>query len=180
MSGTIAKEAGFWLYAVALGIQLLLLYDLIRIFRRILPHRTAAIGFEDFCYWMAAGVMIFHMLYKFNYGVIRWFAVFGMLAGMLLYHLTVSRLIVKYGTKWLQALLRLIARPFGFLQKKIRIILTFLNKKQKNFTEFLKKKLKLEKKEGKIGIRKNGRGGSVGKAKRHKAQTKTTEQADAH
>ncbi len=180
MSSAIAKEAGFWLYAVALGIQLLLLYDLLRIFRRLLSHGNMAIGLEDFCYWMAAGVMIFHMLYKFNYGIIRWFAVFGMLVGMVLYHLTVSKPVVNYGTKWLRAFFGLVGRPLGILWRKARIILTFAGKIRKKVTFFLKKKLKIRKKECNMRDRKNGRSVPIGKEKSRKAKAETTEQTNAH
>ncbi len=177
MSKMIGEEAGFWLYAVLVGAQLMLLYDLLRIFRRLFPHKNTAIGIEDFCYWMVSGCLIFRMLYRFNHGVIRWFAVFGMAVGMLFYHLTVSRLFVRYAVKLLNRLIRLVSGPVQFLFKKIRKFLTKINRKQKKFTIFLKKKLKREKKEGKIKIMNKDRSGQLGNAGRQKKK-KTTEQAD--
>ncbi len=175
MSSAIGKEAHFWLYAVVLGAMLLLLYDILRVFRRIFPHKILAIGVEDFLYWMVSGCLIFRMLYQFNYGIIRWFTVFGMLVGMLLYHLTVSVSFVRVTSKWLGRLIHFIKRPivwfFGAVCKKMANI----NSKRKKVTNSLKKKLKRERKEGNMEVAITDRRETVGKRQSKKEGSKTIE-----
>ena len=71
-------------------------YDVIRIFRRLIPHGTAAVAVEDILYWLICGVSIFRMLYLENSGAIRGFA--AVVLGMLLY-LQVAKILKKIGKK---------------------------------------------------------------------------------
>ena len=73
-------------------------YDVIRIFRRLIPHGTAAVAVEDILYWLICGVSIFRMLYLENSGVIRVFAIAAVVLGMLLY-LQVAKILKKIGKK---------------------------------------------------------------------------------
>lgn len=56
-----------------------------RIFRRIVPHGAIWIGVEDFCYWLLCTAAVFLMLYQENDGMIRGFAIGGVIFGMILY-----------------------------------------------------------------------------------------------
>ena len=47
MSGTILKEADILWKALATGALLLLVYDFLRVLRRLIPHGTAGIAAED-------------------------------------------------------------------------------------------------------------------------------------
>lgn len=174
MSSTIGWEAQFWLYAAALGACLLFLYDCFRIVRRVFPHKTAAVGIEDVVYWLVSGVFIFRMLYRFNNGIIRWFAVFGMLVGMVLYHLTISVPFVKHLSRWLGRFCRWIWRPIRCLFGKMHNKLARIGSKGKKVTNSFKKKLKRKRKEGKIEAVTTDRRESFGKTKSQK-RTKTTE-----
>ena len=84
MSGEILLELQFFVRAFLWGIFLALVYDLIRIFRRLVSHGTAALAVEDILYWLACGVLIFRMLYQENSGAIRGFAIAAVVLGMLL------------------------------------------------------------------------------------------------
>ena len=50
VSEGIFTEAVFLGISVLVGMGLFLLYDIFRIFRRIVPHGAIWIGVEDFCY----------------------------------------------------------------------------------------------------------------------------------
>ena len=73
-------------------------YDVIRIFRRLIPHGTAAVAVEDILYWFICGVSIFRMLYLENSGAIRGFAIAAVVLGMLLY-LQAAKILKKIGKK---------------------------------------------------------------------------------
>lgn len=61
-----------------------LLYDLIRLIRRLIRHGTLAVAVEDMLYWLACGLLIFRMLYEENSGAIRGFAIAAVILGMVL------------------------------------------------------------------------------------------------
>lgn len=98
MSEGILFELQFFFRAFVWGIFMMSLYDLIRIFRRLIRHGTAAIAVEDLLYWLVCGVLIFRMLYVENSGAVRGFAIAAVVLGMLLY-LQFSKLLNKVRKK---------------------------------------------------------------------------------
>lgn len=84
MSAGILLELQFFLRAFLWGAALTLLYDLIRLIRRLIRHGTFAIAVEDILFWAACGILIFRMLYQENSGAIRGFAIAAVILGMLL------------------------------------------------------------------------------------------------
>ncbi|MCI8416787.1 MAG: hypothetical protein HFI33_04660 [Lachnospiraceae bacterium] len=75
----------FFVRAFAWGIQMMLLYEGLRLFRYLVHHGTALVALEDLCYWMVYSLLLFRMMYLENDGMIRGFALLAVLLGMLLY-----------------------------------------------------------------------------------------------
>ncbi|MCI8376809.1 MAG: spore cortex biosynthesis protein YabQ [Lachnospiraceae bacterium] len=98
MSEGILFELQFFSKAFMLGVLMMIAYDALRIFRRIIPHGAGAVAVEDILYWLACGVCIFRMLYVENSGAIRGFAIAAVVLGMLLY-LQFTKLLKKAGKK---------------------------------------------------------------------------------
>ncbi len=117
MSPEIVWEARFVLESLCLGMILHGAYDLIRIVRRVFPHGKAAVGTEDFLYWMFHTCLVFRLLFKYNYGVIRWFAIAGVFLGMLLYHGALGDRLVQPSARYLRWLVTQIEKPFRKLKK---------------------------------------------------------------
>ena len=119
-----ADENVFLLYAMILGIFITFIYDLLRIFRRIISHNRFWISVEDLGFWIFCGAEVFMLMYRESNGTLRWFAVLGALVGMTVYKKTVSGLLVKYCSLILNKLLAILmkaahflARPFVFAGK---------------------------------------------------------------
>ena len=94
VSTSIYRELLFLGSSVLVGMGLFFLYDILRIFRRILPHGNIWIGVEDFLYWIIFTGVVFVLLYRENDGMVRGFAFGGLLVGMTCYYLLLSRPIV--------------------------------------------------------------------------------------
>ena len=62
----IAGELRFFGLALLRGIWILAFYDMIRIFRRLVPHGLLWVAVEDLFYWIGTAFLIFHLLYKEN------------------------------------------------------------------------------------------------------------------
>lgn len=105
--------------SVVSGILLLFFYDFLRIYRVVSKHGKIRIFIEDYLFWMASGFVIFLMLYQFNNGAIRSFAILGIALGMWGYHCGPSTLWVRFISrilKWLislwKSIWRILMKPF--------------------------------------------------------------------
>ena len=108
MNDAIMVELRFFGTSVLWGVILLILYDLLRIFRRVIIHNGFFVAFEDLIYWVVSGLLIFHMMYQQNNGIIRGFAILAMLIGMTLYHSVFSELFVNIISTLLNEIINLI------------------------------------------------------------------------
>lgn len=129
VSGSILQEADFFGVSLLCGCLMVLLYDVLRVFRRLVAHGTVWIAVEDICYWLLCVVFIFAMLYQKNDGLIRGFAIGGIGIGMLFYNHFISPWSIK-GIVWLtkkvialllfplRLLNRLTKRPRAFVKRK--------------------------------------------------------------
>ena len=119
VSETIGNEAVFFLLSVFCGMGLVLVYDIFRIFRRIVTHGNAWVGIEDVLYWIFCTVAVFLLLYQKNDGMMRAFAFVGILFGGAIYHFIFSSFVVKLSVR----ILKTILRPFVKIGKKILLFL---------------------------------------------------------
>ncbi len=152
VSAQILKEADVLLAAVLTGAALLFAYDLLRIFRKIAPHKMWLVGVEDLLFWIGGGVALFAMLYRENSGYIRGFVIGGVLVGMLLYNLLLSAWIVAGSVFLIEKILFIISRPFVWTARLFKKPLGFAGRRAKKLLRFLKKELKKIWKTVKIGI----------------------------
>ena len=118
-------ENVFLLHSLFMGIFITFVYDLLRIFRRVVSHGRLLVSAEDFAFWVYCGAEVFLLMYHESNGTLRWFAVLGALAGMFFYRKIVSPLFVKYAALLLAKMLGLLKRllkwlwkPFGFAGRK--------------------------------------------------------------
>lgn len=135
MSADILKELSFLFSSMLTGILITFVYDILRIFRRVVKHNGFFVSFEDFWFWAGSFVCIFYLLYRENNGTLRWFVVLGAAAGMFLYKLTAGRFFVRgvsfvlckvlgaLGKVW-----KIASRPFRMLGRVLKKKLTYFKK----------------------------------------------------
>lgn len=75
----------------ALGIALMLIYDVIRFFRIVVGHGFWLVFIEDIIFWVIASGAIFALLFLENGGRIRFYAMAAVSVGMLLWYLIVGK-----------------------------------------------------------------------------------------
>ena len=91
ISSYIYLEAQLAVHSFLLGVILMISYDLLRLFRLLIPHSLLIIGLEDFVYWIYCAVMTFWLLFQENNGALRSYVIVGVFVGMILYDRIVSR-----------------------------------------------------------------------------------------
>lgn len=112
-----------------LGVFLAASYDVLRIFRGLIPHGKLWINLEDLFYWFYVAVAIFITLHEKNDGQLRGYVFGGLLVGMAVYGLSFSRICVP-------PIIRLLRRVFGFLLSPLRRLLRFLGAKRRKGEAF--------------------------------------------
>lgn len=93
MEVTIYEQLEALLLSVLIGALFALLYDSFRIIRYGTKSKSAGVLVEDVAYWVICAFAGFAFLLKVNNGVIRFYLLAGMLAGAVLYRLTLSRVV---------------------------------------------------------------------------------------
>ena len=77
MSSYIHHEMLLFLQAVVTGAALLLCYDFLRAFRRVIPHDTFWVAAEDILFWLFCSIAVFSSVYRTNQGSLRFFLFLG-------------------------------------------------------------------------------------------------------
>ena len=96
----IEKELSVFLQAALAGNLVYLVYYAIRIFRRLVKHKLFWISLEDAFFWIATGFYLFLKIYQTSNGTIRWYFVFGVLAGGIFTHQIIMKIAKKYIDKF--------------------------------------------------------------------------------
>lgn len=127
MSSPVISENLFLLYSFGMGIFITFVYDIFRIWRRVLSHNRFFISLEDILFWIFSAISVFYLMHAQSNGTLRWFAVFGALIGMILYKKTISPFYVKWSSfllnkiiKLFKKILQIVGKPFKLLGKRSR------------------------------------------------------------
>ena len=84
-------EVMLFVQAILAGAGLFLVYDVLRVIRRIFVHGIIWVSIEDALYWMISGFWIFLRICRLNDGIIRGYMLVAGLAGAALYYAVFSR-----------------------------------------------------------------------------------------
>ena len=114
------SEYEFLLHSLIMGIFINIVYDILRIIRRVIPHSALMVSVEDFGFWVYCGAEVFLLMYRESNGTLRWFAVSGAMAGMFLYRKLVSPFFVKYVSMVLGGLVGIVCKGLGWLCRPLR------------------------------------------------------------
>ena len=90
---TIYTEWSCMAAALTAGIVLMMVYDVLRLFRLFVSHAPIWTGLEDLLYWIGAGLAVFFLLRSRNDGEMRAYMIASVLMGMVFYDKTASRLL---------------------------------------------------------------------------------------
>jgi len=95
----IEKELAIFLQAILAGNLVCLIYNAIRVVRRIVKHNLFWISIEDLVYWIGVGIFLFLRIYQTSNGNIRWYFVIGVLIGGIITEYIIVKITKKYIAK---------------------------------------------------------------------------------
>lgn len=124
MNREIAGDVRFFLAAVLLGAAAALVYDLLRVWRRVRKQTLFFVSLQDFLFWFVLGLAGFSLIYRYNAGTLRFFAFFGICAGACLYGVTLGRFFVTYCLKLVLFLTFPLRKGLLFLKKQGKLMIS--------------------------------------------------------
>lgn len=125
MSEVIKWEMRFFIEAIILGGILRAGYDLLLIGRTIKRAKHTRISIEDFFYWMICCYFVFGLLYENNNGVIRGFALCGIIIGMSIWHFGPSHMLIPILANQIGRIKKLIQKFQKFLGNILKKIMKY-------------------------------------------------------
>lgn len=126
MATLIYDETRLFLVCLVVGGCLALVYDGIRILRLCITHKGFLIDLEDLAFWIFTAWIVFRTLFTYNRGALRAYAFLGLFLGVLIYVLTISRVIMFCFGKLLPIITKgknLLKIPFISIDNLIRKVL---------------------------------------------------------
>ncbi len=90
MHWPLSSQGVLFIRIIFLGIVISFCYDIMRFFRKIIPHKFYVMQIEDVFYWLSAVFIVFTFFIRERYGEIRLFSVLALLSGMLGYFFFLS------------------------------------------------------------------------------------------
>ena len=136
ISEFVGFEVSLFLKAVQLGMETFFLYDLIRIFRRVILHNMAGEIAEDILYWIVIGYKMYVLLLTENGGGLRFYIVLGMGLGGLLYFQSIGKYLVKNVSKALVKIKYKILNIFYKGKRKVQIPVIKMKNRYQTFQKW--------------------------------------------
>lgn len=101
--------SSFILTGFAIGI----LYDIFRILRRSFKTADIITYIQDFIFWILTGLILLYSIFTFNNGELRSFIFIGIITGIIIYILLVSKFFIKGATKTIYILKKILYIPIN-------------------------------------------------------------------
>ena len=121
----------FFIYVIV-GILLGFIFDIFRALRKSIKNSTVATNIEDILFVIISFIIITTVVQIISKGELRFYILLGIILGILIYFLSVSKYIITGETWILKSIIKILKSIYNFFikfSKKINgLILKFLNK----------------------------------------------------
>jgi spore cortex biosynthesis protein YabQ len=118
------KELLLFAKSLWYGSLLAIIYDGLRIWRRVIEHGNKGIAFEDLLFWIGSSLFLFSRFYRENEGVLRAYLFAGTAAGVLAWHYSLSTMFVEWLSGLLNKVKKILLIPAGkilILGKRLKL-----------------------------------------------------------
>lgn len=126
------------------GIIIGILFDIFRILRKTFKTNDIITYIEDIVFWIITGIIILYSMCVFCNGELRFFMIMGIIIGVALYIVTLSKYVIKVSVYILNIIKKAIVYPVKIIYKMtkkviIRPISIICINIRKNSINFVKK-----------------------------------------
>lgn len=116
----VTNQAYLFLIFVINGVIIGLIFDFFRILRISFKTKDFVTYIEDILFWIITGVILLYSIFIFNNGEIRLFMFIGVIIGILLYILLISKYIIKVNVYIINILKKIVGIPIKMLYRFIK------------------------------------------------------------
>ena len=121
----------FFIYVIV-GILLGFIFDIFRAFRKSIKNSNVATNIEDILFVIISFIIIAMVVQIVSKGELRFYILLGIIFGILIYFLSVSKYIITGETWILKSIIKILKSIYNFFIKFFKkindLILRFLNK----------------------------------------------------
>ena len=97
------------------GRRIAILFDIFRILRKSFKTIDFITYIQDFLFWLLAGAILLYSIFSFNNGELRGYIFIGVILGIILYMLILSKYFVKISVAIINILKKIIYTPIKFI-----------------------------------------------------------------
>lgn len=98
------------------GIAIGILFDIFRILRKSFKTLDWITCIQDILFWILAGCIMLFSIFVFNNGEFRSYVFIGILIGVVVYMLTISRIFIKSSTAIIKFLKKILSYPINLIK----------------------------------------------------------------
>jgi spore cortex biosynthesis protein YabQ len=149
----IENQAYLFLVFSLTGVIIGALFDIFRVLRKSFKTADIITYIEDVLFWILTGILVLYNIWYFNDGEIRLFMFLGIIMGVLIYLLTLSRLFINL----VISIINIIKKIVKFLEIPFRPIIKICKKICMKFKDIMSRTIRevermtnLQNKRGKI------------------------------
>lgn len=106
------------------GILVGIFFDIFRVLRKSFKTSDLLTYIEDILFWIITGIFLLFIIFKFNNGEIRSYVIIGLILGIIIYMLAISKHFININVK----IISFIKKIFKILSYPIKLILNILRK----------------------------------------------------
>lgn len=128
-----------FLIYIASGMVIGIFFDTFRVLRKTMKTSNLITYIEDTIFWIIVGLFLIWEIFTISYGELRSYIFIGLLMGLVIYMLSVSKYFIKINVKIMTYVKKIILKILNILKK----IYNFLIKIFKPIFHFIKTKMKL-------------------------------------
>lgn len=114
----------FFLY-VASGMAISIFFDIFRVLRKSIKTSNIITYIEDTIFWIIVGLFLIWEIFTISYGELRWYIFIGIILGIILYLVTISKLFIKINVKVLNIFKKIILKINNVIRNIFNHLLKF-------------------------------------------------------
>lgn len=99
----------FFLYVVS-GMAISIFFDIFRVLRKSIKTSNIITYIEDTIFWIIVGLFLIWEIFTISYGELRGYIFIGLILGIILYFITISKFFIKINVKILNLLKKILLK----------------------------------------------------------------------
>lgn len=131
----------FLIYIVS-GIAISIFFDIFRVLRKSIKTTNLTTYIEDAIFWVIVGLFLIWEIFTVSYGELRSYIFIGLILGIILYLVTISKYFIRFNVKILNLIKRIIkniilifSQIFSSILKVMKPIYQLIKKNRKKSTK---------------------------------------------